>query len=151
MHIEPSPNHHHLSGWVFWPSRKAHINMPTALPCLVPISPYCCAPSSPLKLGRGLQSPILLPVDPTGSTEAALHVGWAPGVPLRRLCGCTSMERRGEFGKNTQAEPLRCLGQRRPLPPPTSLSFPGTHCGSSRKSGPSGIQPHSCQVSSPQR
>lgn len=57
-------------------------------------NPYCGAPCSPLKLGWGLQPSVLLPVDPAGSTEAALHVGWAPGIPLGGLSGCRSVDKR---------------------------------------------------------
>lgn len=106
-------NHHHTRSSVFWPLPKALINMLTPLPCLSPMSPYCGAPSSPLKLGWGLQSPVLLPVDPTGSTEAALHVGWAPGVPLGRLCGCRSAERRRRSEGKHATEPFRFTGQSR--------------------------------------
>jgi hypothetical protein len=59
-----------------------------------PTDSYCGAPSSPFKLGRGLQSPVFLPINPTGSTKSALHVRGSPGIPLGRLCGYKSRERR---------------------------------------------------------
>lgn len=111
---------------------------------------YCGAPSSPFKLGRRLQPPILLPVNPTGSTKSALHVRWAPSIPLGRLCGYRSREKGNLLAGNMPPNVLKSLGPKG-NPSPAALSLLGTYCGSSHKSGLSGIQPHSCQVLNPQK
>lgn len=46
---------------------------------------YRASSSSTLKLCGSLQTSVLLPVNPTGGAQSALHVWGTPGVPLRRL------------------------------------------------------------------
>lgn len=147
----PCPsNDHHIKSWIFWPSPKLTSICLLLSPAFPPTDPYRGTPSGSLKLSWGLQSPIFLPVDPTGSTEAALHVRWAPGIPLSRLCGCRAW-RGGGRGRSMLPEPHRFLSHSRPSTHPHHPSAPITHCGNSHKSGPSEIQPHSCQVLNPQK
>lgn len=74
---------------------------------------YRASSSSTLKLCGSLQTAVLLPVNPTGGAQSALHVWGTPGVPLRRLSRWVGDKRFSELAPVSVRS--RCLNEHLPI------------------------------------